>query len=59
LYREEAPFVIGDPAEWGAEVLWMKIEEVFRDLKSLLNFHELMNKRRIRMEKMVALLLIA
>jgi hypothetical protein len=37
----------------------MKIEEVFRDLKSLLNFHKLMNKRRILMEKMVALLLIA
>jgi hypothetical protein len=37
----------------------MKIEEVFRDLKSLLNFHKLMNKRRTLMEKMVALLLIA
>lgn len=24
----------------------MKIEEAFRDLKSLLNFHKLMNKRR-------------
>ncbi len=36
----------------------MKIEEAFRDLKSLLNFHKLMNKRRIQMEKMVALILI-
>jgi Transposase DDE domain len=37
----------------------MKIEEAFRDLKSLLNFHKLMNKHRILMEKMVAFLLIA
>ena len=37
----------------------MKIEQAFRDLKSLLNFHKLMNKRRTLMEKMVALLLIA
>jgi DDE family transposase len=37
----------------------MKIEESFRDLKSLLNLHKLMNKRRILMEKMVALVLIA
>ena len=37
----------------------MKIEEAFRDLKTLLNFHKLMNKRRILMEKMVALILIA
>jgi hypothetical protein len=37
----------------------MKIEETFRDLKSLLNFHKLMNKRRRLMEKMVALILIA
>lgn len=37
----------------------MKIEETFRDLKSLLNFHKLMNKRRSLMEKMVALILIA
>ena len=37
----------------------MKIEETFRDLKSLLNFHKLMNKRRTLMEKMVALVLIA
>jgi hypothetical protein len=36
----------------------MKIEETFRDLKSLLNFHKLMNKRRSLMEKMVALILI-
>ena len=37
----------------------MKIEETFRDLKNLLNFHKLMNKRRSMMEKMVALILIA
>lgn len=37
----------------------MKIEEAFRDLKSLLNFDKLMNKRRILMEKMVTLVLIA
>src|SRR5512135_108359 len=37
----------------------MKIEETFRDLKSLLNFQKLMNKRRTQMEKMVAFLLIA
>jgi hypothetical protein len=37
----------------------MKIEETFRDLKSLLNLHKLMNKRRTLMEKMVALVLIA
>ena len=37
----------------------MKIEEAFRDLKSSLDFHKLMNKRRTMMEKVVALLLIA
>jgi hypothetical protein len=37
----------------------MKIEETFRDLKNLLNFHKLMNKHRSLMEKMVALILIA
>ena len=37
----------------------MKIEEAFRDLKSLLNFQKLMNKHRCQMEKMIALLLIA
>ena len=37
----------------------MKIEEAFRDLKSLLNFQKLMNKHHCQMEKMVALLLIA
>jgi Transposase DDE domain len=37
----------------------MKIEEAFRDLKSLLNFHKLMNKHRTLMEKVVALILIA
>ncbi len=37
----------------------MKIEETFRDLKSLLNFDKLMNKCRHWMEKMVALVLLA
>lgn len=37
----------------------MKIEESFRDMKSLLGLEKLMNKRREHMEKMVALLLIA
>lgn len=37
----------------------MKIEESFRDLKSLLNLHKLMNKRRNLMQKMVALILVA
>lgn len=37
----------------------MKIEEMFRDLKTLLTFHKLMNKSRTLMEKMVALILIA
>ena len=37
----------------------MKIEEAFRDLKSLLNFHKLMNKRQVLMEKMAALILLA
>lgn len=36
----------------------MKIEESFRDLKSLLGMGRLMNKRRDYMEKMIALLLI-
>jgi len=37
----------------------MKIEESFRDMKTLLGMQKLMNKRRDYMEKMVALLLIA
>lgn len=37
----------------------MKIEESFKDLKSLLHLDKLMNKDRERMEKMVALMLIA
>jgi hypothetical protein len=36
----------------------MKIEESFRDLKSLLGMTKLMNKQQIYMEKMLALLLI-
>lgn len=37
----------------------MKIEQIFPSLKSLLNLHKLMNKRRTLLEKMVALPLIA
>ena len=37
----------------------MKIDECFRDLKSLLGLHKIMNKSQHNMEKMVALLLIA
>jgi len=36
----------------------MKIEETFRDLKSLLGMTKLMNKRQIYMEKMIGLLLL-
>jgi hypothetical protein len=36
----------------------MKIEETYRDLKSLLGMTKLMNKRQIYMEKMVSLLLL-
>jgi hypothetical protein len=37
----------------------MKIEESFRDLKSLLHLDQVMNKRQEQMEKMVAMLLLA
>jgi hypothetical protein len=37
----------------------MKIDESFRDLKSLLCLDKLMNKRQVYMEKMVAMMLIA
>jgi hypothetical protein len=37
----------------------MKIEESFRDLKSLLGLHKVMNKSQQNMEQMVALLMIA
>lgn len=48
-------------AEDGLEIYLqrMKIEEAFRDLKSLLHFDKLMNKCRRWMEKMVALVLLA
>jgi len=36
----------------------MKIEETYRDLKSLLGMNKLMNKQQVYMEKMVALLLL-
>lgn len=36
----------------------MKIEETYRDLKSLLGMGKLMNKRQVYMEKMAALLLL-
>jgi hypothetical protein len=49
------------PAEQGLSVYLqrMKIEETFRDLKSLLGFDKMMHKKRHLMEKMVALALIA
>jgi transposase len=37
----------------------MKIEEAFRDLKSLLNLDKLMNKSQQHMEQMVALVMLA
>jgi hypothetical protein len=37
----------------------MKIEEAFRDLKSLLGMEKLMNKHQNQMEKMIAMLLVA
>lgn len=37
----------------------MKIEQSFRDLKSLLHLDQVMNKQQARMEKMVALVLLA
>ncbi len=37
----------------------MKIEQSFRDLKSLLHLDQVMNKRQVLMEKMVALVLLA
>ena len=37
----------------------MKIEESFKDLKSLLNLKKVMNKGREQMEKVVALVLLA
>jgi hypothetical protein len=48
-------------AEQGLEMYRqrMKIDESFRDMKSLLGLERLMNKRRDHMQKMVALLLIA
>ncbi|MCL0084468.1 transposase [Dehalococcoidia bacterium] len=36
----------------------MKIEQSFRDLKSLLGLDKIMNKGRERMEKMVAMMLL-
>lgn len=36
----------------------MKIEETYRDLKSLLGLTKLMNKKQVYMEKMIALLLL-
>lgn len=37
----------------------MKLEESFKDLKSLLSLHKLMNKKQEKMEKLVALVLLA
>ncbi len=49
-----------DPSE-GLDIYFgrMKIEEMFRDLKNLLDLEKIMNKKRINMEKMVALVLLA
>jgi hypothetical protein len=49
------------PAEQGLEIYLqrMKIEETFRDLKSLLGLDKMMQKKRSLMEKMVALMMIA
>ena len=49
------------PAEEGLDIYLqrMKIDESFRDMKSLLGLEKLMNKHRDQMQKMVALLLIA
>ncbi|MBI5839189.1 MAG: transposase [Chloroflexi bacterium] len=49
------------PAEQGLSIYLqrMKIEQSFRDLKSLLGFDKMMHKKRHLMEKMVALVLIA
>lgn len=49
------------PAEAGLSIYLqrMKIEQSFRDLKSLLGFDKMMHKKRPLMEKMVALVLIA
>ncbi|MEM4655300.1 MAG: transposase, partial [Thermosphaera sp.] len=48
------------PAEEGLRIYQkrMKLEESFRDLKSLLGMGKLMNKRQESMEKMLALLLL-
>lgn len=47
--------------EHGLEIYYqrMKIEESFRDLKSLLHLDKLMNKKPEQMEKMIALVLLA
>ena len=37
----------------------MKVEETFKDLKSLLGLEKVMNKKRENLEKMIALLLLA
>jgi hypothetical protein len=49
------------PAEQGLDIYLqrMKIEEAFKDLKSLLGLGKMMHKKRELMEKMVALVLIA
>ena len=49
-----------EPSEaLGIYGLRMKIEECFRNLKSLLDLDKIMNKKRVNMEKMVALTLLA
>ena len=49
-----------DPQEaWAIYQARMKIEECFRDLKSLLGLDKIMNKQQVAMEKMTALLMLA
>lgn len=43
----------------GVYGLRMKIDECFRDTKNLLDLDKIMNKKRVNMEKMVALVLLA
>lgn len=56
----QVPVTDLDPSR-GVELYYarMKIEQSFRDLKSLLHLDKLMNKQQTAMEKMVALVLLA
>jgi hypothetical protein len=49
-----------DPQQgWAIYQARMKIDECFRDLKSLLGLDKIMNKQQVNMEKMTALLMLA